>query len=231
MWQLATMVPDPFLDLAERLKAVAFPARLALLRALRTPKGIGDIRLHPVRKDGDLDPGRYVARQTIERHLKSMVELGFVVIHEGPQGRLYQASPEALFLLREELDRVSKVFAGAGPGSEQTLVQGQLAPEAPKGAHLSLVKGAYEGKHFPLTKAPDGWIIGRAVDAHVNLEYDPYVSKRHATVLRRRGKYFLRNEGRNGTTVNWTELGADEEVPLLPGAIVGVGRSMLVFTA
>lgn len=219
---------DGFVELAARLQAVAFPARLSLLRLLRTPKALSEIRLHPVRRDGGLDPDRYVARQTVERHLKTLTDLGFVVAEDGLAGRLYRASPEMLFLLREDLHRVSALFAGGMPVGGETLVMGDVDAAPPKGPHLVLVKGAYEGKRFPLQDAKE-WLLGRDAQAHVNLEYDPYISKRHAAVVRRRGRFYVRNEGRNGTMVDWQALGPDEEVPLKPGAVIGIGRSMMTF--
>lgn len=219
-----------FVDLAHRLKALANPARLALLRAVRTPRALSEIRLHPVRKDGGMDPDRFVARQTVERHLRVLVDIGLVVAHDGPTGRIYRASPEGLFMLREDLNQVSQVFAGSAPvGGETVVLTPAPRPTAGRVAHFSLIKGAYEGKKFLLDRGHE-WTIGRAEDADVNLEYDPFVSKDHARLVRRRGKYFLQNQGRNGTQVNWASLDEDQEVPLSSGTVVAVGRSMLVFS-
>jgi len=63
------------------------------------------------------------------------------------------------------------------------------------------------------------------------LAYDPYVSHRHAEVVRRADEHRLIDlrTARNGTYLNWRRMPPGGDSVLQPGDIVGVGRSLLVF--
>jgi serine phosphatase RsbU (regulator of sigma subunit)/pSer/pThr/pTyr-binding forkhead associated (FHA) protein len=67
-------------------------------------------------------------------------------------------------------------------------------------AFLELVKGSAAGSRFELDG--DRSIIGRSADCEVPVDV-PAVSRRHAAILRERGRYFIEDlQSRNGTILN-----------------------------
>jgi sigma-B regulation protein RsbU (phosphoserine phosphatase) len=67
-------------------------------------------------------------------------------------------------------------------------------------AFLTLLKGSTPGSRFELDG--DRAIIGRSADCEVPLDV-PAVSRRHAAILRERGRYFVEDlQSRNGTFLN-----------------------------
>lgn len=74
-----------------------------------------------------------------------------------------------------------------------------------------------------------GWIVGSGPLASVRVPGDPWVRSVHARVVERDGRWLLRDESGGGTRVNWQPIGKDEESPLEPGDLVGVGSTLLVF--
>jgi phosphoserine phosphatase RsbU/P len=67
-------------------------------------------------------------------------------------------------------------------------------------AFLELVKGSTPGTRFDLDG--DRAVIGRSADCEVPLDV-PAVSRRHAAILRERGRYFVEDlQSRNGTLLN-----------------------------
>jgi pSer/pThr/pTyr-binding forkhead associated (FHA) protein len=103
-----------------------------------------------------------------------------------------------------------------------------------KGPRLVIARGIEEGRVYRLSKRmkdEDGWIVGRRPGHAVHLDFDGYASTENSLIRSKgRGRYVIRDLGsKNGTSVNWSVLHAEEERPLNPGDIVGVGRSLLVF--
>src|SRR5436190_21928125 len=67
-------------------------------------------------------------------------------------------------------------------------------------AILELIKGYTPGTRFELDG--DRSIIGRSADCEVPVDV-PAVSRRHAAILRERGRYFIEDlQSRNGTFLN-----------------------------
>lgn len=233
--------PIDFVLLAEYLAALAYPARLELLEALRTPRTLGEIRLSPHRATPGTAPARSAARPTVLAHLNKLVEADLIRAEKVPQaGRevpCYVVNPQKLYVLTEELRRITVQHAGRGPAGDMTGTLGS-APrvQAAKGPRLVLVHGAYEGKSFPLDRASgpeDSWVIGRKRGLAVSLDYDPYVSLENAVVAKRGdGRFVLTDlrESKNGTAVNWAPLPKGGSHVLEPADVIGLGRSLLNFT-
>lgn len=103
----------------------------------------------------------------------------------------------------------------------------------PTGPRLVLVHGVYEGRAYPLTgQTADGggWLLGRAKDVAVSLDYDPFVSHETARVTREGDRFEITDLGsKNGTWVNWRSLEEGESAERECGDVVGVGRSLLAF--
>lgn len=238
--------PEPHVDyaaLAEFLKALAYPTRLEILDALRFPRTVGEIKVAPQRTEEGDNPERSVARQTLQAHLDKLLAADLVRDEEVALGertiRRYAVNSQKLYAVTEELRRLSTRHAGRGAEAETTFDDaddGLPRSSKPKGPRLVLVHGMYEGKSYHLDDAlaKDGaWIIGRKRGLPVSLDYDPFVSTENSRVTRSSNQFSIEDMSgsRNGTRVNWESLPKSLPRVLEPGDVVGVGRSLLVFTA
>jgi DNA-binding transcriptional ArsR family regulator len=215
--------------LGELLRVLSYPARLRLLSQMRRPRTISELLVTPGRPRAGDRPERPISRQAVLQHLEQMKDSGLVRARlsqaEDARGKHeYAADPTRLFALLDDLRQVLQAnYAGPSP-----------AAQGGAGARLILVYGAYPGRVFSLRDRENtrrGWVIGRKVGAHVQLEYDPYVSGENAEILPRGSGYELLDlrTARNGTQLNWTQLPVGASAPLRTGDVVGVGRSLLVF--
>ncbi|HWH08571.1 MAG TPA: FHA domain-containing protein, partial [Candidatus Thermoplasmatota archaeon] len=100
----------------------------------------------------------------------------------------------------------------------------------PRGPRLALVRGLGEGTVHRLDEGAE-WLIGRRRDAHVPLDYDPFVSAENARVQKVGSDFVLEDlpGSRNGTTLNFRRLEPGERAKLRHGDLVGVGHSALLF--
>jgi DNA-binding transcriptional ArsR family regulator len=225
--------------LEQYLRALSHSRRLELLHLLRMPHALNDIRLGPGKLRAGTHPERAVARQSIQMHLDKLMDIGAVVAREaegpGRHGKEFVVNPLRVYQITEEFRKVTIATAGAPVGRDATVEsamssRGEMAP----GPKLVLVHGFLEGRAFPLRRsdleAGGGWVVGRKAGLPVSLEYDPYVSLVNSEVLLDKGEYFLADLGssKNGTWLNWKPVG-EQRMPLAPGDVVGVGRSLLVF--
>ncbi len=227
--------------LAEFLSALAYPARLELLRILRFPHLAGDIKLTPLRLEPGANPERPASKQTIQAHIDKLVDADLVRVEEtGPGARkahVYSVNSQKVYAVTEELRRVSTIYAGRGAVGDVTgtLIHRAHKDETPGGPRLVLVHGLYEGKSFPLDEriaAEGAWVIGRRRGLAVSLDYDPYVSLENS-VVRRNGNQLTIEDlpaSKNGITVNWEPLAKGKGRVLKPADVLGVGRSILVFS-
>lgn len=222
--------------LAELLKALAYPLRLELLGKLRTPQTLGEIEVVP--RQGPGGKGRPAARQTVQSHLDTLAEAELVtstpVEKRGVDVPSYRANPVRLYGIMEELRSLIVRYAGHGLEPDRTATLSAAGrPETASGPRLVLVHGVYEGRAYPLTLDTSdgaGWLLGRAKDVAVSLDYDPFVSHEAARVTREGDGFAITDLGsKNGTWVNWGSLEAGERADLRSGDIVGVGRSLLAF--
>ncbi|MGQ0536751.1 MAG: FHA domain-containing protein [Methanobacteriota archaeon] len=223
------------------LRALSVPTRILLLQKLQLPHTPSEIELPPFRKDPDLRQDRVLSRQAVDEHLQKLEEAGLVRSRPSQRGgqpvREYLVNQERLFTLVDEVRRLALIrAAGAAaddgtPTGKHTIGAASEPPKVtlPHGPSLLLVSGPYEGKAYSLA-GPGPWAIGRAKEAEVSIDYDPFVSARNTEVLRDGAGFYLKSlpDSRNGTTVNWRLLRADERVPLSSGDTIGVGRTLLV---
>lgn len=85
--------------------------------------------------------------------------------------------------------------------------------EAPGGGLGGMV---YPVEHMPLTIGREG------ADVSLGLQS---VSRRHAVISYRDGQFFIRDDrSTNGTTINDRSITGQGEMPLPPGAVVGLGK-------
>lgn len=223
------------------LRALSVPTRILLLQKLQMPHTPAEIQLPPFRRDPGLRGDRVLSRQTVESHLQKLEEAGLVrsrpTRRGGQVAREYLVNQERLFTMVDEVRRLALIRAATGDAplgtrSRPATMAAQAEPAQvalPPGPALVLVAGPFEGRAFALDGAGP-WTLGRAKDARVCLDYDPFVSARNTEVARTGRGFEVRSlpESRNGTTLNWRLLGRGENAPLAPGDTLGVGRSLLV---
>lgn len=224
--------------LARLLESLANPTRLTLLRHVRSPRLLSEIRLRAEQARDGLNPNRPMARQGVRHHLDSLLESGFIRRRESWRGEQpvdeYLVNHQRLFAIAEDF----RALAGLRPSDlswdEQTatLDDGPARPHAP-GPQLLIVHGLAEGHAFVL-KEENGkseWIVGRRPGLQISLDYDPFVSSEHARILREGDRFLVEDfpQSRNGTTLNWRMLPRGGRAELKHGNVVGVGRSLLLF--
>lgn len=225
--------------LAQYLDALAYPVRLELLHKLQMPHTVGEIRVTPHRNTKDGSQDRPLARQTVQGHLDKLMAAGLVKTLEVEQGGkdvpAYRVDPAQLYALIEDMRRLSVLYAGPAVGTEETgTVASNPEPQTVDGPRLVLVHGVYEGKHFPLdgsTRDGDRWVIGRADDASISLDYDRFVSGKNSIITREDGVFSIEDlaDNKNGTSINWETMPEGSTRELNNGDIIGVGRSLLSF--
>ncbi|HWH08541.1 MAG TPA: helix-turn-helix domain-containing protein [Candidatus Thermoplasmatota archaeon] len=207
--------------LAARLKALANEKRLRLLDFLRQPR-------HAEEVASELG----VARQTAHEHLQVLVEAGFVerIVggSGGPGAVRFALATRELFALQEDL---------AARGAEPSVPEGRQATvrvepsglqAGARGPRLVMVKGRRVGQARAL-QGEGPWTIGREATSFACLDYDPFVSLRHAEVRNVGGELRVVDlASKNGTTVDWRPLPRGGWARIENGAVIGVGKTLLV---
>jgi hypothetical protein len=218
--------------IAGALEALANPLRLAMLRDLRTPRMLTDVRLRPTAEGGPL-----LARQSVRRHLDRLLEARLLVARapaaDEPGATRYMVNHASLFALSEEVASLARLAPREEP-SAATQTARLAASPLPAGPCLVLVHGPELGREFPLdADAPGPWRLGRRRDLEVPLDFDPYVSAVHAEVAREGTNHRLVDlpGSRNGTLLNFQALPRGARVLLRHGDVVGAGRSLLLYRA
>jgi hypothetical protein len=219
-------------ELGKVLKALASESRIALLVALQRPLRLSEIDLTPSREGWG--PGdRTVSRQAVRNQLRILEGLGVVRALTDDGETRYVVHHARLYEVTERLRELATVRPEVDVAHETISMRSPNVAPRPTGAHLVLVRGVREGQVFPLAgESPEqGWLIGRAKEAPVALDYDPYVSTAHARVLPRGDGHALVDlpSNRNRTFLNWNPIARGAVAPLQPGDLIGVGMSLLVY--
>lgn len=227
---------DDEIQLAHLLEAIANPTRLALLRQLRHPRLVGEIRIRAEQVREGLPEDRPMARQGVKQHLDRLIDAGFAKSREGWRGETaveeYVVQHQRLFALAEEVRQLGALRPhDLVMGSETSDIDAIPSPHMPRGPCLVIVHGLGEGRAFRLDGPATEWTIGRQWELPAALDYDPYVSSRHARVRREGDRFLLENVAgsRNGTFLNWTRIKDGGAEPLRHGDVIGVGKSLLLF--
>ncbi len=221
--------------------------RLDILRQLTTPQNVGEVEAHREKKEDGGVREVPLTRQAKLSHIEKLKDVGLVDTRvaqgEGSHTKEYFTREDHLFMVLEEVRTLGNLAMDSGTGGvpDRTLVQ-EAEPETPDPedalAQLILIRGIREGRLFPLRskKDPMQWYIGRERQVgdekvDVPLEYDLFISRKHAVITHEDDGFFLRDaESLNGTSVNWSqELRGGEETRLEHGDVIGVGRSLLLF--
>jgi DNA-binding transcriptional ArsR family regulator len=220
------------------LKALGNPLRLQVLDMLRTPHTLSEIRLSPARKEGGAAPDRTMSRMAVRQHVEQLEAFGLVrqvrVQRLGRSAVAYVVDHRQLFAVTEDLKELARIRPEADPGDAPTLADPVRADvQHVRGPRLILTNGIYEGRCFalPFEREPAAWRIGRKRGLAVTLDYDPFLAQENTEIAWRAARYFVRDlpGSRNGTSVNWSRLADGQEREILPGDLIGAGRSRLLF--
>lgn len=230
---MTTEEPSAYASLAKLLEAVASPVRLEILRALRSPRTIGEIRVGAGRSREGERPERTLARQTVAHHVEQLEALGLVERISTAAGEAYVLSHPRVFALTDELRGLAKLRAlvdDAGPPQTFT-AQPQRPLPIPAAPRLVVAYGRDDGAGHALHgDVGKRWRIGRGASCEVRLDYDPFASSESCVVERTPRGFVVEDLGsRNGTWLDFERLPPKGRAPLKDGRILGVGRSLLVF--
>ncbi len=214
--------------LADALKALGHPKRLRLLRFVTEPRSIDEIASHI-----------QLARQSAQEHLDRVLEFGLVEARrgEGDHGPIthYVLSVSRVFDVWDRLgSRLgmldARIDEDVRPRAPTTrLSEPASSPSLAQAPRLIIVHGMRIGRTIPF-HGSGPWLIGRDPNATFCLDYDPYVSHRHAEV-RRTTKGFELADGlsSNGTMTDWKILPRGGTSELQNGSIIRVGKTLLLF--
>ena len=223
--------PDDDVALAAQLAPLGSPVRLALLRALRRPVPLGRIGVN-VEEDK-----RRLSRQGVTWHLDQLLEAGLVRRLPGDgRSHLYVLDHQRLFAVIDALHDLTRIRPSAAvldPESTTIDARDDGKPGAPAMARLVVVYGRDDGAVHPVAGEPGTrWVLGRDAGCDVPLDYDPFASARHAVVEQMPdGHRLVDLQSSNGTRVNGERLRPGGARILVPGDILTVGRTRLVFQA
>ncbi len=217
-------------DLETVFRVLGNENRLRLLNILAWPRTLAELQLAPTRGPGARRAN--MTRQAVTHHIAKLVALGLVAELPETQpgaGTRYLVRRGRLFEVMEQARLLGEVEVH-GDLAEETRISDPASKRGSKefkGPHLVLVKGAGTGRRFPFQDGD----IGRDPEAAVPLDYDPWVSHRHARLIRdgRRGLLQALPTGRNGTFLNDERMDPTQPVRLSSGDIIHIGLSTLVF--
>ncbi len=220
-----------FEGLANDLSPLSNPTRLRLLHYLTRPRYLEEIASH-----------LKMSRQAAQKHIDQLLEIGTIKKQQGARDSgpvvEYLVVPQRIFSIGEEFDKLGvlkpeedlSTLERTSPGTAAPPRQPRAVTESPS-PRLLLVHGMNIGTMFPLTGTAGAWLVGRDSKANICLDYDPFVSNRHAEVRRAADGSFAIADAfsTNGTSVNWQALARGEVHPLKTGDVVGVGKTLLLF--
>ncbi len=225
--------PFDMARLAELLWPLANVKRLDILAFLTQPHYLEEVAAH-----------LQVSRQAARKHLDALFAIGVIQRRPAVRGKgavvEYCVNPRALFLIWQEFeklgalrpegadDRVAYTRIGAEPSDDGPV---DAPPGPPAGPALWVVHGLNTGVQFPLpAHRQQTWLLGRDGRSDVCVDYDPYVSTRHAEVHAQDGHFVLTDlASRNGTRHNGVMLPRGGDVVLRHGDLIAIGRTMFLF--
>lgn len=222
-----------YADLARLLDALASPTRLAILHQLRAPHLLSDIRVQASLTRAGENPERPLARQSVTHHVEQLVAHGLlhkVPMPEGGDG--YVLHQSSLFALLDEVRRLAKLRSVLGDDDAGTVAQrDEPAIRLPPAPRLVVAYGREDGAAFGLADDVGARVrVGRGAACEARLDHDPWISSEHVAVERTASGFAVTDlESLNGTWLNWERLAPQKRVPLPSGALLMVGRTLLVF--
>jgi hypothetical protein len=219
-----------FPRLQRDLHALASGARLQLLWELRVPKRPSEVRVGAEESRGGLRPDRVLSRSAVQEHIGVLEELGLVQRVAG--GDTFVVNQQGVVRILNDLGALARIRPVIDVDVGRTVMARAPAIEAaPAGPKLILVSGPEEGAAFPL-RGPGPWTVGRGNNTDVRLGYDPHASRVHVAVsLGEDGLYHVEavSGATNPTLLDFAPLTPGKPAMLIPGAVLSVGSSRLVF--
>lgn len=213
-------------QLSERLRAVANPVRLHILRSLVVPTRAADVRVRAAAERAGLGAGRVLGRSTVVEHLAILEGAGLV----RRLGELYALNQQGMVALLQDLGGLASLRALVEVDVEVTRVAATPppTPSVPL-PRLLLANGPGAGRAIPLDGAGP-WSIGRDAACEVALSHDPHVSRVHATLSFDRNGYTLgvAQRAKNPALVDFAPVAAGERALVRAGSVVAVGATLLV---
>jgi DNA-binding transcriptional ArsR family regulator len=221
------------LDSLERaLKALANDVRLRLLAKLTDPKRLSEIEIHTDASYGDLPSSRPLSRSTVQEHVAKLEDEDLV--RRVPDDNRVAVDQQQVYALVRELGVLTRLEPLVDVDVDQTMeLTEPEADESVEGPQLVVVNGPRTGTVYPL-EDQGPWRIGRDPTLDVDLSYDPHASSVHAKITRAEDGLF-EVEALPGTTnptaLDFSELAPGQPEPLMPGSVLSIGASRLVFKA
>lgn len=208
-----------------RLRALASPVRLQILRALVVPSRSQDLRVRATGERAGFDAQRFLGRSTVIEHL-DILEAAHLVRRVG---EAYVVDQQEMVAFLQDLGDLARLRAIVEVDVETTrpTVGPPSRPLVPP-PRLLIVNGPKAGQAFALTGAGP-WRVGRDASCEVALAHDPHVSRLHVTLSREEGGLLVESSmtAKNAALVDFAPLEPGQRVPVRPGSILGVGATSL----
>lgn len=218
-------VDDASDGLLLRLRALASPARLQILRALIVPTRSQEIRVHAAAERAGLGAERVLGRSTVIEHLDILEAAGLV----RRIGDSYAVDQQGMVAFLQDLGALARLRAIVEVDVEATREAKEPTVEPAIAPPRALVaNGPDAGRAFTLA-GPGPWRIGRGAECEIVLAHDPHVSRVHAT-LRRAADGFtidVARAAKNPLFVDFRAWPPGATAPAHAGAVVLVGASLL----
>lgn len=209
-----------------RLRALASPVRLQILRALVVPMRAPDVRVRAAGGRAGLDADRFVGRTTVIEHLDVLEKAGLV----RRVGEAYAVDQQSMVALLQDLGDLARLRALVEVDVEETLGARGPEPHAlPPPPRVLVGNGPEAGRATALTG--DGpWRVGRGADVEVPLAHDPHASRLHLVLERSAGGFLARvaPTAKNAVLVDFARVGPGESAELRCGSLLSVGATLLV---
>ncbi|MGQ0537152.1 MAG: FHA domain-containing protein [Methanobacteriota archaeon] len=220
-----------FESLAKDLHPLGNPKRLHLLHYLTQPHYLEEVA-------SELK----MARQSAQKHIDQLLEVGVIRKQHGERASgpvtEYLLDQRRLFTINEEFGKLGTLQPKGGAASMEMLSRTQLSPAMPPREpptedatpRLVIVHGMKIGTVVKLKPGKGSWLVGRDTSADVPVDYDPFISNRHAEIRAEQGKFKLVDAfSTNGTFLNWRRVDRGAATDLRHGDVVGVGKTLLLF--
>ncbi|HVM45203.1 MAG TPA: FHA domain-containing protein [Candidatus Thermoplasmatota archaeon] len=212
-----------------RLRALASPVRLQLLKALVTPSRSADVRVRAAGERAGLGAERFLGRSTVIEHLDVLMEAGLV----RRIGDSYVTDQQAMVALLQDLGELARLRALVEVDVEVT--RAAAAPAVQPLPHLPralVANGPDAGRAFALTGSGP-WRVGRGADCELSLPHDPHVSRLHVTLELAPPGFLVRvaSAAKNAVFVDFAQLPPGESLAVRPGALLLVGATLLALQA
>lgn len=218
---------EGFESLSTYLRALGNAKRLRVLQFLVKP--------HPIE---EIASELKIARQTAQEHVQQLLDIGVVERMRGRGDRgpvtLYVVAPQRLFRIHEEFGKLGVLEPEVEPEEglrrpTSPLLTGATGPKEQDLPRLTIVHGMRIGQTTTLS-GEGPWLLGREPAASVCLDYDPFVSLRHAEVRRAQAGFEVADlYSSNGTFLDWKRLPRGASGRLENGSTVRVGKTILLF--